>query len=448
MYTLRDILLQEVVLKDVVNICLEKAKVNIDAIEVTVKQTKGISVSVRKGISEYIEFNNDGILCITVYKNNRKGSASSTDFSLFSIKKTLEAASIITNFTSEDFYSGLPVLHTLAIDNIVDLDLLHPVIHDINTAANLAISAENEAFAFDKRIFNTEGVIFNSHFSTIVCGNSVGLLQGYSSSIHSLSCCSVAKEKECMQRDYVSTISRKFTDLDSAKYIGQESASRSIARLFPRKINTIKSPVIFSSEVTPGFFYNFVNAINGYNVDKKSTFLLNKLGKNIFPSFLSIVDCPHIHQGLGSRPFDNEGVRTKNNLIVDKGRLISWLLDSYIARKLNLESTGHSGGIHNLLIQGISDLTFFNLLKYMGKGLLVTELMGDGVNIVTGNYSRGAFGFWIENGIVQYPVSEITISGNLELMFKNIIKIGNDINKNSVIKSGSILLSEMQISGL
>ncbi|HXK00362.1 MAG TPA: metalloprotease PmbA, partial [Buchnera sp. (in: enterobacteria)] len=344
--------------------------------------------------------------------------------------------------------SGLPNVNILATDDIIDLDILYPVKYDINMAANLAITAEDAAFKYDKRIVNTEGVTFNSYISSIACGNSIGLFQGYSSSCHSLSCCSIAQEKECMQRDYAYTVSRKINDLDSAEFIGRKSADRSIARLFPRKINTIKVPIIFSSEVAPSFFYNFVNAISGYNVDKKSTFLLNKLGKNVFPNFLSIMDYPHIRKGLGSKPFDNEGVRTKYNLIVDKGKLITWLLDSYISRKLGLNSTGHAGGIHNLLVQTNANLNLNYLLKYMGKGLLVTELMGDGVNIITGNYSRGVFGFWIENGIIQYSVSEITISGNLEEMFKNIIKIGNDVNKNSVIQCGSILLSEMQISGL
>lgn len=448
MYEFQDIILQEIALKDVVRTCLELATVNIDAIEVMVKQTRGISVSIRKGVSEYIEFNDDGMLFITVYRNNRKGCASSTNFGFLSIQKTLKVATMITNFTSSDNYSGLPDKNALAMDDIIDLDLLHPVKYDINMAANLAISAENAAFKFDTRIVNTEGVIFSSYISSIACGNSMGLLKGYSSSCHSLSCCSIAQEKECMQRDYAYTISRKINDLDSAEYIGRESAYRSIARLFPRKINTMKSAIIFSSEVAPSFFYNFIDAISGYNVDKQSTFLLHKLGEKIFPNFLSIIDHPHICKGLGSKPFDNEGVRTQYNLIVDKGRLISWLLDSYIARKLGFNSTGHAGGIHNLLVQGNSQFDLNCLLKYMGKGLLVTELMGDGVNIITGNYSRGVFGFWIENGIIQYPVSEITISGNLEEMFKNIVKIGNDLNRNSIIQCGSVLLSEMQISGL
>ncbi|WP_343192232.1 metalloprotease PmbA [Buchnera aphidicola] len=451
MYEVRDVFLEERKLKDIAITCIELAKNQVDSIEVKIKKTQGMNVTVRKGIAEYIEFSNDSILFLTVYKKNCKGSASSTNFRTDVIKKTLQAAITIAENTSIDCYAGLPHIKNLAIDDkIIDLNLLHPKYINLNHAFELALLAENAAFKFDSRIVNSEGVSFSSALSTIVCCNSIGLLQGYSTSLYSLSCGSIAQSHNIMQRDYSYSIARKIDDLNPAQSIGEESAKRSIARLYPKKINSIKSPVIFSSEVSPSFFYHFANAINGYNVNNKSTFLLNELNNYIFPKFLSISDNPHIKKGLGSKPFDNEGVYTRTQLIVNQGKLISWLLDSYTAIKLGLNTTGHSGGIHNLLIQDhlSNNVNFINLLKYMNTGLLVTELMGDGVNITTGDYSRGIFGFWIENGVVQYSVSEVTISGNLKQMFQDIIKISNDININSCIKCGSLLLSNMQISGL
>ncbi|HMI76907.1 MAG TPA: metalloprotease PmbA [Buchnera sp. (in: enterobacteria)] len=448
MHELQYVQEEEQLLKNKIIKCIKSSNKKMHDITIVIKKTKGISVTVRQGVLEYVEFNNDGICYITVYNNKSKGSASSTDCSFKSMQQTLKLAMQISDYTDSDVYAGLPELKYFLPDYINNLNLLYPGEFNVKKIYEIALLTENSAFQFDKRIVNTEGVTFNSHISNIVYGNSLGIFKGYSSSYHTLSCCSIAKEKHDMQRDFSYTTARQLENLESPILIGTESARRSIDRLFPKKIKTMKSAVIFFSEIASSFFNNLVYAINGNNVYKKSTFLLDALGCTIFPKWLNIIDNPHLDQGLGSKYFDNEGVCTKNNVIIENGILKTWLLNSYTARQLNFDSTGHAGGIHNWLITGDGNLNFEELMKYMDKGLLVTELMGQGVNITTGDYSRGVFGFWIENGTIQYPVSEITISGNLKDMFKNIIKIGNDINKKDIIHCGSILLSEMQISGI
>ena len=448
MHELKHIYEEEQFLKNRIIKFVQLANKKIDGISIIIKQTKGISVTLRKGILEYVEFNNDGICYITVYKNKSTGNASSTNFSISAMQNTLDCAIEISNYTDPDIYAGLPELKYFSSMQINDMHLLYPNEYDIKKIYDVVLLTENSAYQFDKRIINTEGVTFNSHITNIIYGNSMGILQSYSSSCHTLSCCSIAQEKHDMQRDFSYTSARKLSNLDLPIFIGEESARRSIARLFPKKIKTMKSAVIFASEITSSFFKNLYYAINGNNVYRKSTFLLDSLGCVIFPKWLNIIDDPHLNQGLGSKYFDDEGVHTKSNIIIENGMLKSWLLNSYTARQLNFRNTGNAGGIHNWLITGDGTLSFKELIKYMNKGLLVTEMIGQGVNITTGDYSRGVFGFWIENGVVQYPVSEITISGNLKYMFKNIVKISNDINKKGIIHCGSILLSEMQISGI
>lgn len=448
MYALQHVYEEEKLLKNKIKKCINKIDQKIDGMTIFIKKTRGISVTVRKGILEYVEFNNDGICYITVYKKQSKGIASSTDFSSTSIEKTLHLAMEISRYTDPDIYSGLPESKFFLSDHVNNLDLLHPGEFNIKKIYEIALLTENSAYQFDKRIVNTEGVTFNSHITNLIYGNNIGILKGYSSSFHTLSCCSIAKEKNDMQRDFYYTIARKLNNLDSPIIIGEESARRSINRLYPKKIKTMKSAVIFSSELSHSFFKNLVYAISGDNVYRKSTFLLNSLNCKIFPTWLNILDNPNLNQGLGSKYFDDEGVCTKSNVIIENGILKSWLLNVYTGRQLNFQSTGNAGGIHNWLVTGDGSLNFTELTKYMNKGLLVTELMGQGVNITTGDYSRGAFGFWIENGTIQYPVSEITISGNLKNMFENLVKISNDVNKKNTIHCGSILLSEMQISGI
>ncbi|QFQ32827.1 metalloprotease PmbA [Buchnera aphidicola (Aphis fabae)] len=415
------------------------------SIEVFIKKTIGINVNVRNNIVENIEFNSDGALFITVYNKFAKGSVSSTDFSANSIKKMLEIAVDISKNSSSDFFVGLPDLKSLCF-HAKDLNLFHPSELNIKNGIDFASIVEKEAFKFDKRIVNSEGSFFSNHITINVFGNSLGMLEKYKSTLYSAYNCMIAKEKNSMQRDFYYSTARKIENLEKPDILGKKTAQRVIARLFPKKINTMKASIIFSREISANFFSHLITAISGDNVYRKSTFLLHDLQKRIFPTWLNILENPHIQQGLGSKPFDNEGVTTSVKYIVENGILKTWLLNSYNARKLGLISTGNSGGIYNWLISH-KNISFQNLLENMNIGLLVTELMGQGVDIVSGNYSQGVMGFWVENGKIQYPVNEITISGNLRNMWCNILSISNDIDIRNNIQCGSILISEMQISG-
>ncbi|ARJ42337.1 metalloprotease PmbA [Pantoea alhagi] len=436
---------QRKVLEQAVAQALELAKAGTDGAEVAVSKTTGIGVSTRYGEVENVEFNSDGALGITVYYQNRKGSASSTDLSSDAIKRTVQAAVDIARYTSPDPCAGMADRELLAFD-APDLDLFHPWEIDPDKAIELAARAEQASLQADKRITNTEGGSFNSHVGIKVFGNSHGMLQSYCSSRHSLSSCVIAEAEGDMERDYAYTIGRALDDLQSPEWVGQECARRTLSRLAPRKLPTMKGPVIFAPEVATGLFGHLVGAISGSSVYRKSTFLLDALGTQILPEWLTIEEKPHLLKGLASTPFDSEGVRTQDREIVKAGVLQTWLLTSYAARKLGLQSTGHAGGIHNWRIAGQGS-SFDDLLKQMGKGLVVTELMGQGVSGITGDYSRGAAGFWVENGEIQYPVSEITIAGNLKDMWRNIVTVGNDIETRSNIQCGSVLLPEMSIAG-
>lgn len=410
---------QRKILEEAVSTALELASGKSDGAEVAVSKTTGISVSTRYGEVENVEFNSDGALGITVYHQNRKGSASSTDLSPQAIARTVQAALDIARYTSPDPCAGVADKELLAFD-APDLDLFHPAEVTPDEAIELAARAEQASLKADKRITNTEGGSFNSHYGIKVFGNSHGMLQGYCSTRHSLSSCVIAEENGDMERDYAYTIGRAMADL--------------------------QAPVIFANEVATGLFGHLVGAIAGGAVYRKSTFLLDSLGKQILPEWLTIEEHPHLLKGLASSPFDSEGVRTERRDIVKDGVLTQWLLTNYSARKLGLKSTGHAGGIHNWRIAG-QGLNFEQLLKEMGTGLVVTELMGQGVSGITGDYSRGAAGFWVENGEIQYPVSEITIAGNLKEMWRNIVTVGDDIETRSNIQCGSVLLPEMKIAG-
>ena len=436
---------QRKVLEQAVAQALELAKAGTDGAEVAVSKTTGIGVSTRYGEVENVEFNSDGALGITVYYQNRKGSASSTDLSPDAIQRTVQAAVDIARYTSPDPFAGMADRELLAFD-APDLDLFHPWEIDPDKAIELAARAEQASLQADKRITNTEGGSFNSHVGIKVFGNSHGMLQSYCSSRHSLSSCVIAEAEGDMERDYAYTIGRALEDLQSPEWVGQECARRTLSRLAPRKLPTMKAPVLFAPEVATGLFGHLVGAISGSSVYRKSTFLLDALGTQILPEWLTIEEKPHLLKGLASTPFDSEGVRTQDREIIKDGVLQTWLLTSYAARKLGLKSTGHAGGIHNWRIAGQGS-SFDDLLKQMGKGLVVTELMGQGVSGITGDYSRGAAGFWVENGEIQYPVSEITIAGNLKDMWRNIVTVGNDIETRSNIQCGSVLLPEMKIAG-
>lgn len=436
---------QRQILEQSVSLALELAAKHSDGAEVAVSKTTGIGVSTRFGEVENVEFNSDGALGITVYHQNRKGSASSTDLSHDAITRTVQAALDIARYTSQDPCAGVADKELLAFD-APDLDLFHPTEIDAERAIEYAARAENASLNVDKRITNTEGGSFNSHYGIKVFGNSHGMLQSYCSTRHSLSSCVIAEANGDMERDYAYTIGRAIEDLKSPEWVGEECARRTLSRLAPRKLSTMKAPVIFASEVATGLFGHLVGAIAGGSVYRKSTFLLDSLGQQIFPDWLTIEEHPHLLKGLASTPFDSEGVRTERRDIIKEGVLQQWLLTSYSARKLGLKSTGHAGGIHNWRIAG-RGLDFAGMLKQMGTGLVVTELMGQGVSGITGDYSRGAAGFWVENGEIQYPVSEITIAGNLKDMWREIVTVGNDIETRSNIQCGSVLLPEMKIAG-
>lgn len=436
---------QRKILEQAVSQALELASAQSDGAEVAVSKTTGIGVSTRYGEVENVEFNSDGALGITVYHQNRKGSASSTDLSPDAIARTVQAALDIARYTSPDPYAGVAEKELLAFE-APDLDLFHPTEMDADRAIELAARAENASLNVDKRITNTEGGSFNSHYGIKVFGNSHGMLQSYCSTRHSLSSCVIAEVNGEMERDYAYTIGRAIEDLESPEWVGAECARRTLSRLSPRKLSTMKAPVIFAAEVATGLFGHLVGAIAGGSVYRKSTFLLDYLGKQVLPEWLTIEEHPHLLKGLASTPFDSEGVRTERRDIIKDGILQQWLLTNYSARKLGLKSTGHAGGIHNWRIEG-RGLDFDGMLKEMGTGLVVTELMGQGVSGITGDYSRGASGFWVENGEIQYPVSEITIAGNLKDMWREMVTVGSDIEKRSNIQCGSVLLPEMKIAG-
>ncbi|WP_272656563.1 MULTISPECIES: metalloprotease PmbA [unclassified Providencia] len=432
-------------LEEAVARALEFAQTRCDAAEVAVNKSTGISVSTRQGEVENVEFNSDGALGITVYHQQRKGSASSTDLSPEAIERTVQAAIDIASFTSEDLCAGPAEKSLLAFD-APDLKLFQATEFSPEEAIRLASVAEMSALNADSRIVNTEGGSFNGHYGVRVFGNSHGMLQSYCSSRYSMSSCVIAEQNGQMERDYAYTIGRSIDALQSPEWVGQECARRTLSRLSPRKLSTMKAPVIFAAEVATGLFGHLVGAISGSSIYRKSSFLLDSLGKQILPSWLTINEQPHLIGGLASSPFDSEGVRTVERNIVEDGVLQTWLLTSYSARKLGLQSTGHAGGIHNWRIAG-QGLSFDGLLKQMGTGLIVSELMGQGVSGITGDYSRGASGFWVENGEIQYPVSEITIAGNLKDMWANMVTIADDIETRSNIQCGSVLIPEMSIAG-
>ena len=436
---------QRKTLEQAVAQALELARAGSDAAEVAVSKTTGISVSTRFGEVENVEFNSDGALGITVYHQQRKGSASTTDLNPDAVARTVQAALDIARYTSPDPYAGPAEKSLLAFD-APDLDLFHPSDLDAEQGILLAARAEQAALQADKRITNTEGGSFNSHYGIKVFGNSHGMLQSYCSSRHSLSSSVIAEHNGDMERDYAYTIGRRMEDLANPEWVGEECARRTLSRLSPRKLPTMQSPVLFAAEVATGLFGHLVSAISGGNIYRKSTFLLDHLGKQILPEWLTIEEHPHLLRGLASTPFDSEGVRTLQREIVKDGVLQTYLLTNYSARKLGLQSTGHAGGIHNWRVAGQGQ-DFAGMLKQLDKGLVVTELMGQGVSTVTGDYSRGAAGFWVENGEIQYPVSEITIAGNLKDMLRNIVSIGSDIETRSNIQCGSILLPAMKIAG-
>ena len=433
---------------------LELAKsLGADGAEVAMSRQQGLSVGTRLGEVENVEFTNDGALGITVYQQGRKGSASTADLSEQALVQAVEAAVNIAKYTSVDDCSGLADKELLAMQ-AQDLDLYHPKALTTEQAIEIAKECEQSALDSDKRITNSDGASLDCFAGFKVYGNSHGQLVGYPSSRHSLSCVVIAGNDDQMQRDYAYDVNRDFALLDSSVSIGKKAASEVIARLNPQKLSTMKVPVLFRADIANTFWGHFIAAISGGNLYRKSSFLLDALGKDVFPDFISIDEQPHVLKALASSAFDSEGVLTQDRDIITNGALQTYLLTSYSARKLGLTTTGHAGGIHNWFVKdknivsrGSKEADFDAMLKTLGTGLLVTELMGQGVNVVNGDYSRGAAGFWVENGEIIYPVSEITIAGNLKDMFKGIIAVGADVDNHGSISTGSILVNEMQVAG-
>jgi PmbA protein len=425
---------------------LAKAAANgMDAAEVMIRQECGFSVVARAGDIEQLEHHQEKNLVITVYSNQCSGSASAADFSSEAMWNTLNKAISIAKFTGSDAYAGLPDSDRQAYQ-YPDLNLHHEWSLTPRQAAEIAIECETTARDQDPAINDAEGATVSSYEQYFVYANSNGFCGGYPSTRHSIYSEVVAARDGQMQRDMEYSSARDPSDLLDHRLIAKKAVAKTLKRLDAQKITTRKCPIIFHADVAKGLLGSFVSAISGANLYRKSSFLLDCVGKPIFSNSVSLSQHPHVLKGLASAPFDAEGVKTREQCYVDEGVLTSYCLGSYSARQLGMESTGNSGGIFNLTMS-TDALNFQSLLKKMDTGLLVTELMGQGVSILTGDYSRGAFGYWVEGGEIQYPVHEITIAGNLKQMFKSIVAVSNDVDSRGCIHTGSILIEEMMLAG-
>lgn len=433
-------------LEHAAEIALQQAKLQgATAAEVGVSHSKGLSVSVRQGDIETLEYNSDTGLGITVYFGQSKASASTSDLKPAAIADAVKAASGIAKHTQADDCAGLADADLMATE-FPDLSLYHPWDIDAERAIIIATQCEQAGFDVDPRINNSEGASVSSHEGGRVYANSHGFLGSTISSRHSVSCTLIANDDRGMQRDYWYDISRDAADLDTAKNIGQRAAKNTLQRLNARTMKTGSYPVIFASEVAPSLFGQFISAIRGGALYRKSTFLLDHLDKQVFPAFMHIHEQPRLLKALGSAAFDGDGVATQARDIITDGVLQGYVLDSYSARRLKMQTTANAGGVHNLTIDS-GNLNFAALLKEMGTGIVVTETMGMGVNIVTGDYSQGAAGFWVENGVIQYPIDEFTIASNLRDMFMGIQAVGNDVNMRGNTRTGSVWIDKMKIAG-
>lgn len=416
------------------------------ACETNVSDGFGQTVTVRQDAVETIEYNRDKGLSVTVYIGQQRGNASTSDFSQQAIRDTVAAALSIARYTSEDDCAGLAEAELLATESM-ELDLYHPWTLSVEQAIERARSCEQAAYAADPRISNSEGASISVGESQFIYANSQGFIGGYPLSRHSISCSMIAEQNDSKQRDYWYSVARAEADLDSPEFIGKKAGMRSAARLGARKIATCEVPVLFEAPVAASLIGHFVSAVSGSNLYRKSTFLPDSMGQRIFAPAITIQELPHVRKGLASCAFDDDGVATVARNIVDNGIVQGYFLGSYSARKLGMRTTGNAGGAHNLIMQTSAPLDFQSLLKQMGTGLLVTELMGQGVNAVTGDYSRGASGFWVERGEIAFPVEEITIAGNLKEIFQGILAIGNDVIVRGSRQCGSVLINRMTVAG-
>jgi len=438
-------------LRDIAQEMLDYAKMRgASAASTEVSVGFGQSVTVRRREVETIEYNRDKGLSVTVYLGQQRGNASTSDFSPQAVRDTVDAALSIARYTAKDDCSGLPDADRLARD-CPDLDLYHPWDLPVDAAIALAQQCEQAALDADRRISNSEGATVNLHEARFITANSLGFIGGFPTSRHSLSCAVIAESGDSMERDYWYDVARDPDDLAEARQVGRIAAERTVRRLNARQLETMQVPVLFEAPIASGLLGSFVSAVSGGNLYRRSSFLLDQMGRQIFAPHINISDLPDIPKGLASSPFDDEGVQTQNRVIVENGVLRGYFLNSYSARKLGLSTTGNAGGNHNLILQPsklqAQELNFSALLKMMSRGLLVTELLGHGINAVTGDYSRGAAGFWVEHGEIQYPVQEITIAGNLKDMFRNIVAAGNDVLAQGSRQCGSILVEGMTVAG-
>ena len=431
--------------QQVESILAEAARQGASACEVAVSIGQGLSTTVRQREVETVEFNRDQGFGITLYVGQRKGSASTSATGLDAVRETVAAALAIARHASEDECAGLADAALMARE-LPELDLYHPWAISPEQAVEQALACEAAAFATDPRIRNADGTSLNTHQGCRVYGNSHGFIGGYASTRHSLSCVMIAEGEGQMQRDYWYDVNRQGELLADAAGIGQRAAQRAVSRLGARPVPTCEVPVLFAAELAGGLFSHLLAAISGGNLYRHSSFLEGALGQRLFPEWLSLDERPHLPRALGSAAFDGDGLATYAKPFVDKGELVSYVLGTYSGRKLGLPSTANSGGVHNLFVtHGDEDQQA--LIRRMGRGLLVTELMGQGLNLVTGDYSRGAAGFWIENGEIQFPVQEVTIAGNLRDMFAQIVAVGSDLERRGNICTGSVLIERMTVAG-
>lgn len=416
---------------------------------VEVSESRGLSVSVRNLDLETVEQTRDRGMAITVFDGLKRGTASTSDFAPDALKQTVAAAWHIAKHTAEDTAAGLPEADQLALE-YPDLQLYHPWQLNAQQAQRLALRTERAALQYSDAISNSEGASVDSSEGHFVLANSRGFLGGYPYSRHSISVSPIAGKGESMQRDYWYSASRNAANLASPESVGAYAAQRTLARLAARRIKTGNYPVLFEAPLAVGLLGSLVQATSGGALYRKTSFLQDSLGKKVLAGHLSVIEDPHVKAAMGSAPFDSEGVRTQARRLVDKGTLEGYFLSSYTARKLGMRSTGNAGGSHNLHLQSRltrADDDFDAMLRKLGTGLLVTELIGQGINYVTGDYSRGAFGYWVENGVIQHAVEEITIAGNLADMFKNIVAVGADSQTRGSKTSGSVLIESMAIAG-
>ena len=429
-----------------VELALEEARVlGASQAEASVSVDVGLSVGVRLGEVETVEYQRDRGMGVTVYFGTRKGSASTADLGAAALRETVAKACSIARYTAEDPCAGLADADCLATD-VPDLDLSHPWDLSPERACELALECEAAAMSVDRRVSNSEGAGVSTHRGLRAYGNSHGFLAAYPGTVHSMSCAVLGVEGESMERDYWYTTARDWRELEDAAGVGRLSGERAVRRLGARKLATTRAPVLYAPEVARGLLGHFLGAIRGGSQYRRASFLLDAAGTQVFPDWFAMSERPHLPRALASAPFDQEGVVTRDRELVAGGVLEGYVLGSYSARKLGLRTTGNAGGSYNLIVPG-RGRDFEGMLALMGRGLLVTELMGQGVNGVTGDYSRGATGFWVEDGRIEHPVHEVTVAGNLRDMYRTMVEVGSDMDSRGGVRVGSVLLEEMTIAG-